>query len=348
MCVVSEERVGGRAGTAAPQGVVCELPNPPILPPASASISLQKGTASCVELRRAASLHRTATALHPRRAGCEVHPAECWRMIEFQYLNEPVDERNARQVKARVNKQSKSLGLVIVLLALHTMAASTARTGEPVPRRLENVTKLAFDHYVALTQARNDEELKRDTNLLWVDGLAEGPRTESYAALKRGEVKMQKLETLDNRKSIPCPGGMIHHWAGLIFIPGAKLEEVLSTEHAVDYFHDAPGKAHSRSSAVRIAEAENAGKSDEREKTAGNDGGYLWRMETWWRIEEGGGGVYVQSEVASLTRNIPMGLGWMIEPFITSIPRETLKFTLEAARKAVEGNAAKPKERPTG
>jgi len=29
-CVVSEERVGGRAGTAAPQGAVCELPNPPI------------------------------------------------------------------------------------------------------------------------------------------------------------------------------------------------------------------------------------------------------------------------------------------------------------------------------
>jgi hypothetical protein len=29
-CVVSEERVGGRAGTAAPKGVVCELPNPPL------------------------------------------------------------------------------------------------------------------------------------------------------------------------------------------------------------------------------------------------------------------------------------------------------------------------------
>jgi len=55
---------------------------------------------------------------------------------------------------------------------------------------------------------------------------------------------------------------------------------VLNTEHAVDYFHDAPGKAHSRSSAVRIAEVENAGKGDEREKTPGADGGYLWRMET--------------------------------------------------------------------
>jgi hypothetical protein len=30
-----------------------------------------------------------------------------------------------------------------------------------------------------------------------------------------------------------------------------------------------------------------------------------------------------------------MGLGWMIGPFITSIPKETLTFTLEATRKAV-------------
>jgi hypothetical protein len=301
----------------------------------------------------------------------------------------PTNERNARQVKARGNNRSKRLGSVIVLFALQTTSVGTARASEPEPRRLENVTRLAFDHYVALAQARNDAELKRDTNLLWVDGLSEGPRAEAYAALKNGEVKMQKLETLDNRKTVPCPGGMIHHWTGLVFIPGAKLDEVLSvledydkhsvyfapdversriesrsgdhfqvflrfrrhkvitvvlnTEHAVDYFHDAPGKAHSRSSAVRIAEVENAGKSDEREKTPGDDGGYLWRMETWWRMQEGDGGVYVQSEVASLTRDIPEGFGWLIKPFISSIPRETLKFTLEATRKAVEGRAVKSK-----
>ena len=311
-------------------------------------------------------------------------------MKEFQNHSRPANERNARQVKARGNKRSKCLGPVIVLLALRSMAAATARTSEPEPRRLESMTKLAFNHYVALTQARNDSELKRDSNLLWVDGLPESPRAEAYAALKSGEVKMQKLETLDNRKTIPCPGGMIHHWTGLVFIPGAKLDEVqsvledydkhsvyfapdversriesrsgdhfqvflrfrrhkvitvvLNTEHAVDYFNDAPGKAHSRSSAVRIAEVENAGKSDEREKTPEDDGGFLWRMETWWRMQEGDGGVYVQSEVASLTRDIPTGLGWMIKPFITSIPRETLKFTLEATRKAVEGRAVKSKE----
>jgi hypothetical protein len=90
---------------------------------------------------------------------------------------------------------------------------------------------------------------------------------------------------------------------------------------------------------VRIAEVENAGKSDEREKTPGDDGGFMWRMETWWRMEERDGGVYVQSEVASLTRNIPTGLGWMIGPFVNDIPRQSLTFTLVATRKAVEGQA---------
>ena len=93
---------------------------------------------------------------------------------------------------------------------------------------------------------------------------------------------------------------------------------------------------HSRSSAIHIAEVENAGKSNEREKPPGDDGGYLWRMETWWRMEERDGGVYVQSEVVSLTRDIPAGLGWLIGPFVTSIPKETLTFTLQATRKAVE------------
>src|SRR5271168_2234320 len=110
---------------------------------------------------------------------------------------------------------------------------------------------------------------------------------------------------------------------------------VLDTEHDVHYFRDAPGQAHSRSSAVRIAEVENPGTLSEREKDPGADDGFLWKMETWWRIEQADGGVYVQSEVASLTRGIPAGLGWLIGPFVNSIPKETLAFTLEATRKAV-------------
>lgn len=252
---------------------------------------------------------------------------------------------------------------------------------DPAPK-LKPETQEAFDRYVKLTEARNDAELSGSSNLLWIDSLPEAQRAEAYAALERGEVKMQKLETRDNGKAIPCPGGLIHHWIGVAFIPATKLQNVLdvlqdydhhavyytpdverskleyrdgdnfrvflrfrrhkvitvvlNTEHEVRYFHDAPGRAHSRSSAARIAEVEDPGRRDEREKPPGNDGGYLWRMETWWRMLERDGGVYVQSEVVSLTRDIPTGLGWLISPFVTSIPKETLSFTLQATRRAVK------------
>jgi hypothetical protein len=258
----------------------------------------------------------------------------------------------------------------------------------PKPSDLKPNTIQAFDRYARLTDARNEDELKRATNLLWIDSLPESQRRDAYAALQRGEVKMQKLETRDNGAALKCPDALIHHWVGVIFIPGAKVDDVLhiledydqhavyfapdverskilshdgdhfrvflrfrrhrvitavlNTEHDVRYFRDAHARAHSRSSAVRIAEVENAGKSDEREKTPGQDSGFLWRMETWWRIEERGGGVYVQSECASLTRDIPTGLGWMIGPFVNGIPRETLTFTLEATRKAVQANCLHP------
>jgi hypothetical protein len=285
-------------------------------------------------------------------------------------------------MKAINSMAERVIVFLLAAVALNQFSRCVARAGEPALPKLKTETQGVFERYVRLAEARNESELKRGTGLLWVDGLPEEQREEAYAALKRGEVKMQKLEILDNARPMLCPGGMIHHWTGVVFIPGAKLEDVLgvledydrhslyytpeverskiesregghfrvflrfrrhkvitvvlNTEHEVQYFHDAAGKAHSRSSAVRIAEVENAGKSDEREKTPGDDNGFMWRMETWWRMEEGDGGVYVQSEVASLTRNIPTGLGWMIKPFVTAIPKESLTFTLEATRKAVE------------
>jgi len=289
-----------------------------------------------------------------------------------------------RQVNAINNMAGRLTAFLVVALTLHPGTAPLVQAREPALPKMKTETQAAFDRYARLVESRNEAELKRNTSLLWIDGLPEAQRLEAYAGLKRGEVKVQKLETLENEKPIECPGGMIHHWTGVVFIPEAKVEDVLGvledydrhavyyapdverskiesregdhflvflrfrrhkvitvvldTEHQVQYFHDAPGKAHSRSSAVRIAEVENAGKSDEREKAAGEDGGFMWRMETWWRMEQRDGGVYVQSEVASLTRDIPTGLGWMIKPFITGIPRESLTFTLQATRKAVESH----------
>ncbi len=294
-------------------------------------------------------------------------------------------ERFRRQVERSADTLLVIHFLPAALLAACLFSAQTVSGANPNPEKLRSETVAAFDLYVHLTDARNELELRRGSALLWIDALPETRRAEAYAALKRGEVQIHQVTTLDNGKPIDCPDGMIHHWVGVVFIPGAKLDDVLrvlqdydrqsvyyapdverskiesrdgehfrvflrfrrhkvitvvlDTEHDVRYFRDLPGRAHSRSSAVRIAEVENPGASDEHEKQPGDDGGFLWRMETWWRMEERDGGVYVQSEVASLTRDIPTGLGWMIGPFVTSIPKETLAFTLEATRKAVQGRA---------
>jgi hypothetical protein len=292
-----------------------------------------------------------------------------------------------RQVRQSADTSVATIVLSAILLAGSVSLAQSAPSGDPAPAKLHAETVAAFDRYMHLTEERNEAERKRGSALLWIDSLAEAQRSDAYAALKRGDVEIHQLTSLDKGNPIVCPGGMIHHWVGVVFIPGAKLDDVLGvledydhqstiyspdverskmeshdgdhfrvflrfrrhkvitvvldTEHDIRYFHDAPGHAHSRSSAVRIAEVENPGKSDEHEKQPGDDGGYLWRMETWWRMEERDGGVYVQSEAASLTRDIPTGLGWLVGPFVTSIPKETLVFTLEATRKAVLGGVKK-------
>ena len=92
----------------------------------------------------------------------------------------------------------------------------------------------------------------------------------------------------------------------------------------------------SRSVATRIAEVADADQPSEHEKPIGHDGGFLWRMNSYWRFEEKDGGVYVEVESISLTRDIPTGLGWLIGPFVTNIPRESLLMTLGSTRSAVE------------
>ncbi len=114
---------------------------------------------------------------------------------------------------------------------------------------------------------------------------------------------------------------------------------VLNTEQDVTYFRDSETREHSRSSAIRIREVAKPGTKEEKEKSPEEENGFLWQMETWWHMEERDGGVYVQNEAVTLTRDIPAGLGWLIGPFVTSIPKETLEFTMNATREAVLGQA---------
>ncbi len=107
---------------------------------------------------------------------------------------------------------------------------------------------------------------------------------------------------------------------------------VVNTENEARFARPGPDRAQSRIYSLRVAEVEAPGTPQEKEKPVGHDGGFLWRLYTYWRFLERDGGTYVQCEAISLTRGLPKGLAWLIRPFVTSIPRESLAFTLETTR----------------
>jgi hypothetical protein len=106
----------------------------------------------------------------------------------------------------------------------------------------------------------------------------------------------------------------------------------LNTEHDVHYFPLDATHCYSRSYTTRIAEVADADSGHEREKPVGHDGGFLWRLYSYWRFEQRDGGVYVECESVSLTRGVPAVLKPLIGPFITGIPKESLLMTMGSTR----------------
>ena len=284
--------------------------------------------------------------------------------------------------------KGKHAGWVRTAVAL-LVAFSILTPGPASAADLQPKTVAAFDRYAQLTEAAFDSQIARREPFLWYEGLPKERRQSIEAQLRAGQVVIERLETLDRGNHIPVPGGLIHHWIGTVFIPGATLAEtlaferdyddqqeyfqpnvkrskihrhegddflielvfykkevitsVLDTDHEVHYGSVDSTHAWSRSHTTRIQELENFGEAGERMLPAGHDRGFLWRMNTYWRFEEKDGGTYVESQSISLTRNIPTGLGWLAEPFVTKVPRESLTFTLAATRRAILQSITKQK-----
>jgi len=112
-----------------------------------------------------------------------------------------------------------------------------------------------------------------------------------------------------------------------------------NTLHTVVYRQKDAQHASSRSATTRIAELEHPGEPGETEKPVGDDRGFLWRLNSYWRFLEADGGVFVECESVSLSRSIPFGLGWLIKGYVESIPRESLENTLTSIRDGVRSRA---------
>jgi hypothetical protein len=108
------------------------------------------------------------------------------------------------------------------------------------------------------------------------------------------------------------------------------LTDVLNTEHEIHFVPLDSKRVYSRAYSTRIAEV-----NGERELPVGKDRGLLWRLYGYWFYEERDGGVIVECESISLTRDVPFGMGHLLSPIVHGLPAESLRKGLESTRRAV-------------
>ena len=125
----------------------------------------------------------------------------------------------------------------------------------------------------------------------------------------------------------------------LRFLKKKIITVVLDTDHEVHYSAVDKTRWVCRSYTTRIAEVENAGTPDEQVLQPDTGYGFLWRLNSYWRFEERDASVVTECRAISLTRDVPLGLGWAIEPIIEKLPKESLINTLEATRQALHRKA---------
>ncbi|HMD16009.1 MAG TPA: hypothetical protein VKH18_05020 [Terriglobales bacterium] len=117
---------------------------------------------------------------------------------------------------------------------------------------------------------------------------------------------------------------------------------VLNTYHDVHYVMVDADRARCRSYTTKVREVEDAGTAREHERSSDDQYGFMWSMNTYWRFENRNGGVYLQCEAITLTRSIPVALRWLIEPYITSFPRESLTETMNQTRDSLAATSSPP------
>jgi len=236
----------------------------------------------------------------------------------------------------------------------------------------------AFDRYVKLTEQRQEGEIARGQNFLWIDALPANRRTEMERGLREGGLIIERLETRDGGKSIDAPDALIHHWLAIVFVPGVPVNNAVSlmedynqharvfgpniaaskilerkderfrvflrfyvkkvigvtldTENQAEFFRLSPERVYSRIRSTKVTEVTNAGTPQQGEKAPGQENGFMYRLNTYWRFLERDGGTYIQCESLTLSRDVPFALSWIIKPFISQVPKESLAFTLERAK----------------
>jgi len=240
---------------------------------------------------------------------------------------------------------------LLKILGLLVLAGVASAWG--VTAHLSEQTSHAFDSYV---QAAEDA-------MRWQPTLA---------ARKYDEIQVAPWA---RATPTPVGDSLIHDWVAAVLIPGANAEQavkmfqryedypslfpgvidsrvlsrqgnkwrvrlrlrrkgvltvVVDTDNQIEYRPLQDGRWAIVSRSGPISEVENGNPLP---PDTGN--GFLWRLNAYWLLAPRPGGLYLECRAISLSRDVPEGLGWLIKPMISGVPRDSLRQTMEAAHRAL-------------
>jgi hypothetical protein len=121
---------------------------------------------------------------------------------------------------------------------------------------------------------------------------------------------------------------------GLIVQRRKFITVVYATEHMVTFRRLQPDRAVVTSVATSIAELDDYGTPRQRAKAPGDDHGFLWRWNAYWRFQQTPAGVTAECESVSLSRDVPSVVRFVAGPIIESTARESMAGALDAMYRA--------------
>jgi hypothetical protein len=96
----------------------------------------------------------------------------------------------------------------------------------------------AFERYAERTEARIQSEVRDPKRFCYVDSLPEGQKAQVLSRLRKGDIVIQSMTTSQDETPIQVPGGLVHHWMAIAFIPGVSAGQVLALEQDYPRYGD--------------------------------------------------------------------------------------------------------------
>jgi hypothetical protein len=273
--------------------------------------------------------------------------------------------------KGRKGREARKGWLAVspVASVAAAIVAAMCLAAKPVQAAPAAATVAAWNRYVAEAEARIERE-RAAVAVSMAPGIvdsrvghrgAHGPRTDATVAA--GSTVSSSIAC--DGESINVAGGTISRWRGSLVLRGVSLDQLLhrlqvpgtpppqedvaasrvlsrtpdslrvyirlvrtalvtvtyDTEHEMRFQRWGPALATARSVATRV------------EEVGGDDQGFLWRLNSYWRYRQIQDGVVVDLESLTLSRTVPVIVRPVAAPIVTRIARESMVRTLEALRR---------------